>query len=70
MEDTGEQVDNKESKVTKEGEETSQVTEHKTEDVDEMISSTSTQDFDRKMVEKEFVNLTQHYQSISNSFTK
>ena len=40
------------------------------EDVDEMISSMSTQNIDREVVEKEFVNLVQHYQHISDSFAK
>ena len=45
------------------------VTEGKT-DVDETISSTLTQDFDRDVVEREFVNLATHYQKISDSFSK
>ena len=36
----------------------------KTEDKDETISSTSTQDFDREKVEREFINLASHYQQI------
>ena len=47
----------------------SQTSEQKT-DVDETISSTSMQDFDREIVEKEFVNLVQNYQHISDSFAK
>ena len=47
----------------------SQTSEQKT-DVDETISSTSMQDFDREVVEKEFVNLAQNYQHISDSFAK
>ena len=44
-------------------------TEEKT-DVDETISSTSMQDFDRDVVKKEFVNLATHYQMILDSFAK
>ena len=44
--------------------------EQKTEDKDETISSTSTQDFDREKVEREFINLTSHYQQIRESFKK
>ena len=71
VKDPGEQADDEESKATEQSEEgASWTTEQKTEDLDEMISSTSTQDFDREVVEKEFMNLVQHYQHISNSFTK
>ena len=42
--------------------------EQETEDKDETISSTSTQDFDREKVEREFINLTSHYQQIGESF--
>ena len=45
-------------------------TEQETEDKDETISSTSTQDFDREKVEREFLNLTSHYQQIRESFKK
>ena len=45
-------------------------TEQETEDKDETISSTSTQDFDREKVEREFINLTSHYQQIRESFKK
>ena len=41
-----------------------------TEDKDETISSTSTQDFDREKVEREFINLASHYQQIGESFKK
>ena len=41
-----------------------------TEDRDETISSTSNQDFDRETVEREFINLTSHYQQIGESFKK
>ena len=48
--------------------ETSLATELETEEKDETISSTSTQDFDREKVEREFINLTSHYQQIGESF--
>ena len=38
--------------------------EQETEDKDETISSTSTQDFDKEKVEREFINLASHYQQI------
>ena len=57
------------TETTFEQESTTQVTEQKT-DVDEIISSTSMQDFDRDVVEREFVNLATHYQKISDSFAK
>ena len=38
--------------------------EQETEDKDETVSSTSTQNFDREKVEREFINLTSHYQQI------
>ena len=44
--------------------------DQETEDKDEMISSTSTQDFDREKVEREFINLASHYQQIGESFKK
>ena len=44
--------------------------EQETEDKDETISSTSTQDFDWEKVEREFINLTSHYQQIGKSFKK
>ena len=44
--------------------------EQETEDKDETISSTLTQDFDREKVEREFINLTSHYQQIRESFKK
>ena len=40
------------------------------ENKDEMISSTSTQDFDREKVQREFINLASHYQQIGESFKK
>ena len=48
--------------------ETSLATEQETEDKHETISSTSTQDFDREKVKREFINLTLHYQQIGESF--
>ena len=42
----------------------------KHEDKDETISNTSTQDFDREKVEREFINLTSHYQQIRESLKK
>ena len=44
--------------------------DQETEDEDETISSTSTQDFDREKVEREFINLASHYQQIGESFKK
>ena len=44
------------------------MTGQEAEDKDETISSTLTQDFDREKVEREFINLTSHYQQISESF--
>ena len=41
-----------------------------TEDKDETISSTWTQDFDRERVGREFVNLTSYCQRIGESFKK
>ena len=38
--------------------------DQETEDKDETISSTSTQDFNREKVEREFINLASHYQQI------
>ena len=49
---------------------TSLTAEQETEDKDETISSTSTQDFNREKVEREFINLTSHYQQIRESFKK
>ena len=46
------------------------IAEQETEDKDETISSTSTQNFDREKVEREFINLTSHYQQIRESFKK
>ena len=46
------------------------IAEQETEDKDEMISSTLTQDFDREKVERKFINLTSHYQQIGESFQK
>ena len=44
--------------------------EQETEDKDETISSTLTQDFDREKVERAFINLASHYQQIRESFKK
>ena len=44
--------------------------EQDTEERDETISSTLTQDFDREKLEREFINLTSHYQQIRESFKK
>ena len=44
--------------------------DQETEDKDETISSTSTQDFDREKAEREFINLAPHYQQIRESFKK
>ena len=49
---------------------TSLTAEQETGDKDETISSTSTQDFDREKVEREFINLASHYQQIGESFKK
>ena len=67
VEEEAEQADNEQSEqLTEAGTEpgTPLATELETEDKDETISSTSTQDFDREKVEKEFINLTSHYQQI------
>ena len=75
-EDEGAQADEKQSKegievAQEQREETaSQTAEQKMEDLDETILSTLTQDFDREVVEKEFVNLAQHYQHILDSYAK
>ena len=49
---------------------TSLTVEQEMEDKDETISSTSTHDFDREKVEREFINLASHYQQIGESFKK
>ena len=49
---------------------TSLAADQETEDKDETISSTSTQDFDREKVEREFINPASHYQQIRESFKK
>ena len=70
-EEEAEQADNKQSEqLTEAGTEpgTSLTIEQETEDKDETISSTLTQDFDREKVEREFINLTSHYQQIDESF--
>ena len=71
VEEEAEQADNEQSEqLTEAGTEpgTSLTTEQETEYKDETISSTSTQDFDREKVEREFINLTSHYQQIGESF--
>ena len=73
VEEEAEQADDKQSEqLTEAGTEpgTSLTTEQETEDKDETISSTSTQDFDREKVERDFINLTSHYQQIGESFRK
>ena len=44
--------------------------EPEVEDKDETISNTLTHVFDRERVEREFINLTSHYQQIRESFKK
>ena len=73
IEEEAEQADDEQSEqLTEAGTEpgTSLTTEQETEDKDETISSTSTQDFDREKVEREFINLASHYQQIRGSFMK
>ena len=67
IEEEAEQADDEQSEqLTEAGTEpgTSLTAEQETEDKDETISSTLTQDFDRERVEREFINLTSHYQQI------
>ena len=63
---------NSRNKPTKAGTEpgTSMTIGQEMEDKDEMISTTSTHDFDREKVEREFINLISHYQQIGESFKK
>ena len=71
VEEEAEQADNEQSEqVTEVGTEpgTSLTAEQETEDKDETISSTLTQDFGREKVEREFTNLASHYQQIGESF--
>ena len=73
IEEEAEQADDKQSEqLTKAGTEPgmSLTAEQETEDRDETISSTLTQDFDREKVEREFINLASHYQQIGESFKK
>ena len=73
IEEEAAQADNEQSEqLTEAGTETgtSLTAEQETEDKDETISSTSTQDFDREKVKREFINLTSHYQQIGESFKK
>ena len=71
VEEEAEQADDKQSEQpTEVGTEprTSLATEQETEDRNETISSTSTKDFNREKVEREFINLTSHYQQIGENF--
>ena len=73
IEEEAEQADDEQSEqLTKAGTEpgTSLTAEQETENKDETISSTLTQDSDREKVEREFINLTSHYQQIRESFKK
>ena len=73
VEEEAEQADDERSEpLTIEGTEpeTSLAADQETEDKDKTISSTSTQDFDREKVEREFINLASHYQQIRESFKK
>ena len=73
VEEEAEQADDEQSEpLTIEGTEpgTSLAADQETEDKDETISSTSTQDFNREKVEREFINLASHYQQIRESFKK
>ena len=73
IEEEAEQADDEQSEqLTKAGTEpgTSLTAEQETEDKDETISSTLTQDFNREKVERESINLTSHYQQIRESFKK
>ena len=73
VEEEAEQADDEWSEpLTTEGTEpgTSLAADQEIEDKDETISSTSTQDFDREKVEREFINLVSHYQQIRESFKK
>ena len=71
--ESGEEGDDEQSEqpteMTAEQESTTQVTEEKT-DADETTPSTLTQDFDRDVVKREFVNLATHYQKVLDSFAK
>ena len=71
VEEEAEQADDEQSEplTTEETEPgTSLAADQETEDKDETISSTSTQDFDREKVKREFINLASHYQQIRESF--
>ena len=73
VEEEAEQADDEQSEplTTAETEPGMSLTaEQETEDKDETISSTLTQDFDREKVEREFINLASHYQQIRESFKK
>ena len=65
VEEEAEQADDEQSEQPTEIETEpgiSLVTAQETEDKDETISSTSTQDFNWEKVEREFINLASHYQ--------
>ena len=73
FEEEAEQADNEQSEQhTEEGTEPgmSFTAEQKTEDKDETISSTLTQDYEREKVEREFINLASHYQQMGETFKK
>ena len=73
VEEEAEQADDEQSEplTTVETEPgTSLTAEQETEDKGGTISSTSTQDFDREKVEREFIKLASHYQQIGESFKK
>ena len=72
-EEEAEQADDEQSEQpTEAGTEpgTSFTVEPEMEDRDETISSTLTHNFDRERVEREFINLTSHYQQTGESFKK
>ena len=73
IEEEAEQADDEQSKQHTEAgtePEMSLTVEPEMEDKDETTSSTSTHDFDRERVEREFINLASHYQQIGESFEK
>ena len=73
IEEEAEQADDEQSEqLTEAGTEPgmSLTAEQETGDKDKTISSTLTQDFHREKVEREFINLTSHYQQIGESFKK
>ena len=72
VEEEAEQADDERSEplTTIETEPGMSLADQETEHKDETISSTSTQNFDREKVEREFINLASHYQQIGESFKK